>query len=69
MRHYHQLTSEKYLQHALEHDFRDVKRLRNIKAIQDFVTFLAGLGAMAIGVYLVQHQDRWVPFVTQWLEW
>ena len=61
------LKSEKYWQISMQQEIQVMRRLRNQKAIRDFVTFLAGLGAMALGVYAVEHQQSWLPVVTDWL--
>lgn len=58
-----ELESNKYMKHIMREEKTRWRKARNEKAIADFTTFVLGLIAMAVGVYAVQNQDLWVPFV------
>ena len=62
------LTSEKYWHVTMKQEMEATRRLRNQKAIRDLMTFLVGLAAMALGVYLVEQQAYWLPIVKPWLD-
>lgn len=65
MRKFQDLSSRVYYEEVLRQERREFRRLRNQKAIRDFLTFLFGLGAMAVGVFLVEHQADWMPVVRE----
>ncbi len=60
---YQELTTEKYVKESLDQQIKELRRLRNRKALQDFLTFLFGLGAIAAAVYAVQEMPTWLPIV------
>ena len=62
------LSSEKYWQAIVQQEEKAVRHSRNQKAIRDFVTFLVGLAAMALGIYLVEHQQQWLSVVNPWMQ-
>jgi coproporphyrinogen III oxidase-like Fe-S oxidoreductase len=59
------LESEKYVQVELKKWAADVRRERNRKAVRDLTTFLAGLGMMAIGIYIAGQSPHWMPYLDQ----
>jgi hypothetical protein len=68
MTHVQTLKSEKYWQQIVDADAQRERKSRNQKAIRDFMTFIFGLGAMALGVYLVEHQQIWLPAVQELIQ-
>ncbi len=65
MRKFQDLSTQVYYREVLREEQREYRRLRNRRAIRDLLTFLFGLGAMAVGVFLVEHQATWMPAVEQ----
>jgi hypothetical protein len=47
-----QLVTEKYLQQKLKEGLREVHRARRRKAIQNFTTFLMGLVAIPVAIWV-----------------
>jgi len=65
---YQQLATEKYLRRKLKKENREVRRVRNRKAIQDFTTFLMGVVAVPFAILLGQQIPHWLPIITDVLQ-
>ncbi len=65
MRHFHTLSTEKFYEATLREEKKAYHRLRNIKAFRDFFTFVFGLAAMALGVFIAENYRVWMPYVSE----
>ena len=65
---YIELSASKYMHDVMKQEQRRIRQARNAKAINDFVTFLFGLGAIYVGILAVQNMDLWRPYVEKALQ-
>jgi len=61
------LVTEKYLQQKLKEGLREVHRARRRKAIQNFTTFLMGLVAIPVAVWVGIQIPSWLPVINEYL--
>lgn len=58
------LATEAYWNQVVKKDNKEWRRARNRKALRDFATFVFGLGAIALGIYTVEHTQQYWPDLT-----
>ena len=62
------LVSEKYMREKMKRELKEVHRARNRKAFQDFFTFVLGLAAMPLAIWVGTQIPNWMPVIQYHLD-
>ena len=65
---YLKLESQRYLDQEIDRQVADVKRVRNQKAIRDFVAGMVGIALIPIAMMLAYKFPVWFPEVAAFLQ-